>query len=67
MFRHDIQNLRQENELLKEGSEPQTNDNSIPHLICLNSNQIIIVMIRGLKQKKRLYPFNMYLDPVSTN
>ena len=26
MFRHDIQNLRQENELLKEGSELQTND-----------------------------------------
>ena len=26
IFRHDIQNLRQENELLKEGSESQTNN-----------------------------------------
>ena len=36
----------------------------LPHLVCLNSDQVIVMMIGGLKKKKRLNPFDMYFDPV---
>ena len=36
----------------------------LPHLVCLNPDQVIVMMIGGLKKKKRLNPLNMYFDPV---
>ena len=39
----------------------------LPHLVCLNSDQVIVMMIGGLKKKKRLNPFDMYFDSVSAD
>ena len=33
----------------------------------MNPDQVIIMMIRRLKKKKRLNPFNMYFHPVSAD